>query len=75
MELKQFLQNYNTEDIINAIIIMSADPDPILADTNIPAAEWIVSNALQYSNNNSDNKFGINAYTDDLPPKVDQIES
>ncbi|MCH4240203.1 MAG: hypothetical protein LKF71_08045 [Oscillospiraceae bacterium] len=64
MELKQFLQNYNTEDIINAIIIMSADPDPILADTNIPAAEWIASNALRYNNNNSDNKFGINAYTE-----------
>ena len=70
IELEQFLQNYNTEDIINAIIIMSADSDPMLADKNIPVAEWIASNALRYNKNNSDNKFDINAYT-----KLKQIAS
>ena len=55
------LQNYNTEDIINAVILMSADSDYMLADTNMPAAEWIASNALRY-NNTTDLKFDIKAY-------------
>lgn len=61
LELERFLQNYNTEDIINAVILMSADSDSMLADTNMPAAEWIASNALRY-NNTTDRKFDMKAY-------------
>lgn len=58
------MQKYNTEDIINAVIFMSADSDPMLSDTNMPAAEWIASNALRYSNNSLDRKFDLKAYAD-----------
>ena len=56
--------NYNTEDIINAVILMSADCDPMLADTNMPAAEWIASNALRYNKYSLGRKFDLKAYSE-----------
>ncbi len=64
MELEQFVRNYNTEDIINAIIVMSTDYDPMLLETNIPAAEWIASNAIRYNEINVNRKFDIKAYSE-----------
>ena len=56
--------SYNTEDIINAVILMSADCDPMLADTNMPAAEWIASNALRYNKYSLGRKFDLKAYSE-----------
>lgn len=64
MELEQFVRNYNTEDIINAIIVMSTDYDPMLLETNIPAAEWIASNAIRYNEINVNRKFDIKVYSE-----------
>jgi hypothetical protein len=64
LELEQFIKNYNTEDIINAIVIMSIDSDPLLTDTNIPAAEWIASNAIRYNQSNLVKKFDLDAYNE-----------
>lgn len=64
LEIEEFIKRYNTEDIINAVIVMSGDSDPMLVDTNIPATEWIASNVIRYNKCNITLKFDTNAYNE-----------
>jgi len=59
--LENLIKKYNTEDLLNAIIVMSADRDQTLTDVNISACEWIASNTIR-NNIYGSVEFDINAY-------------
>lgn len=61
IELEQFLKKYNTEDILNAVIVMFYD-ECLSKDVLIPSIEMITSNALSYYHLDCDNYFDKNAY-------------
>lgn len=76
---EDFFKRYNTEDIINAVILMSMD-ETLSKDIVIPACEMIASNALCKYVSNSNLLFDIKAYInmkniaeDVLEPKVQQV--
>lgn len=47
MNLEYMMKNYKTEDLLNAILLMSADKDKALSDCRIPASEWLAANVIR----------------------------
>lgn len=61
MNLEYMMKNYKTEDLLNAILLMSADKDEVLSDCRIPASEWLAANIIrQYSTEAT--TFSANSY-------------
>ena len=56
MNLEYMMNSYKTEDLLNAILLMSADRDEALSDCRIPASEWLASNVIR-KNNTEANPF------------------
>ena len=61
MNLEYMMNSYKTEDLLNAILLMSADRDEALSDCRIPASEWLASNVIR-KNNTEANPFSAKSY-------------
>lgn len=63
MSLENMIRNYNTEDLINAVLVISSDRDQILTDVHIPACELLASNIIRF-NNKGGKTFTIDSYNE-----------
>jgi len=79
MNLQYMIENYNTEDLLNAILLISADKDEALTDCRIPASEWLSANVIR-QNNTALRAFTASSYeelkqtaTTIFTPAIDEI--
>lgn len=79
MNLQHMIDNYNTEDLLNAILLISADKDEALMDCRIPASEWLSANVIR-QNNTALRAFTASSYeelkqtaTTVFTPAIDEI--
>lgn len=61
MNLEYMMKNYKTEDLLNAILLMSADKDEVLSDCRIPASEWLAANIIRQYRTEA-TTFSANSY-------------
>lgn len=61
MNLEYMMNNYKTEDLLNAILLISADKDEVLSDCRIPASEWLAANIIKQHSTEA-NPFSANSY-------------
>jgi hypothetical protein len=81
MNLQHMIDNYNTEDLLNAILLISVDKEEALTDCRIPASEWLAANVIR-QNNTARRTFTTSSYeelrqtaTTVFIPAIDEIIS
>ncbi|MBU3196005.1 hypothetical protein KPL26_04900 [Clostridium algidicarnis] len=62
VELEGFLEKYNTEDILSAILEMQMSSYGQLIDERITATEYLASNVIRYYISDSKNNFTWNDF-------------